>query len=91
MADAYVALLEDAEEQLGMGKEAGQNLRKLGDAIRNRLHTIAAAVETLEKKGWHWTTGAKDVYLHCDGKTPAQAKKEFADAGIPEDWYHFVD
>ena len=90
MADLYISLLEDAEHELGLGEDMQQDLKKLGDSIRERLYKIAELLSKLEKNGWRWTTGAKDIYLHKPGIEDAQAAKELKNASIPENWFHFV-
>ena len=88
--DVFVNLLEDAEHELGLGKDTSMNLRKLGDLLRERMHQFADALGKLEKKGWTWTTGAKDIYLHKHAASEDSAKRELKDAGIPESLVHIV-
>lgn len=89
MVDVFISLLEDAEHELGLG-EATTNLKKLGDQLKQRMYQLADALPKLERKGWTWTTGSKDIYLHNHKLTETQAKKELAEAGVPDDWFHFV-
>ncbi|HSU73104.1 MAG TPA: hypothetical protein VLJ21_04630 [Candidatus Binatia bacterium] len=89
MADVFVNLLEDAEEELGLGKDIA-NLRKLGDELKQRMDVLANALVKLEKKGWTWTSGSKDLYLHKPSITDAVAKKELLDAGVPVELFHFI-
>lgn len=90
MVDIFVNLLEDAEHQLGLGKDTGPSLKVLGDELRERMHKLADALAVLEKKGWSWTTGAKDIYLHKASISDEKGKKELLDAGVPERLFHFV-
>ncbi|MBI4144960.1 hypothetical protein HY493_02035 [Candidatus Woesearchaeota archaeon] len=89
MVDVFIALLEDAEHELGLG-EATTSLKNLGDQLKQRMYQLAEALPKLEKKGWNWTTGSKDIYLHNHKLTEAQAKRDLKEAGIPETLVHFV-
>jgi hypothetical protein len=90
MVDIFINLLEDVEHELGLGKDVVHNLKKVGDQLRERMHQFADALAKLEKKGWTWTTGPRDLYLHKASSTDTQAKKELAEAGIPESAVHVV-
>ncbi len=88
MVDVFIYLLEDVEEVLGLGKDS-TNLKKLGDDLKQRMHLLADAVAKLEKQGWTWTTGSRDLYLRKD-ISELDARRELKQTGIPEDWVHFV-
>jgi hypothetical protein len=90
MVDVFVNLLEDAEQELALGEETAPQLKQLGDKIRDKLYLLSEALPKLEKKGWTWSTGAKDVYLHKKSASEETAKEELTEAGIPEDLFHFV-
>jgi hypothetical protein len=88
MVDLFVNLLEDVEQELGMAET--HNLRKLADQLQKRLHKIADALDKLESKGWTWTTGPHDVYLHKSGATDKDAEKDLREAGMPDGLSHIV-
>lgn len=62
MVEIVVRLFEDIEEELSQ-KSTPSKLRYLGNLIRGRLFRAADVVEILQKNGWKWTTGTKDIYL----------------------------
>ena len=88
--DLFVTILEDAEDELGLGSQSSRGLKTMGDEIKERMYLLANALEKLSKKGWSWTTGAKDIYLHKANVTEQEAIKECREAGIAEDWLHVV-
>ncbi len=89
MVDVFVTLLEDAEEELGLGKD-NADLKRMGDKLKERLYLLADAIAKLQKKDWSWTTGTRDLYLHKASIPEDQAKRELKDAGIPEHLFHIV-
>ena len=90
MVDVFINILEDIEHQLGLGKDTSPSLRELGMQLRDKMNMLADSLEKLEKKGWSWNTGAKDIYLHRASISDEKAKKELLDAGVPESLFHFV-
>jgi len=88
--DVFINLLEDTEHQLRLGKDTSPSLRVLGEQLNDRMNKLADALIKLEKKGWSWNTGAKDIYLHKPSIKEEKAKKELLDAGVPERLFHFV-
>lgn len=88
--DLFINLLEDAEDELGLGTQSSRDLKTMGDEIKERLYLLSAAMDKLTKKGWSWTTGARDIYLHKNAISEDVAMKECREAGIPDDWLHVV-
>ena len=82
--------LEDIEEELGLENITTEDLRKLGDKLKHRMHTIADALKILEKHGWRWTTGAKDIHLFKDvsvKEAESEIKKLYLDKSLIHfDW-----
>ena len=88
MAQVCIYLLEDIEEELGLENISADDLRKLGDSFNKRIHKIADALKVLEKHGWKWTTGTKDIYLFKD-VSAKQAEKELKKLDIDKELLHF--
>lgn len=84
-----IRLLEDLEEELALGRlERVEELQELGKRIKDRLDTLAKVLRLLEKNGWAWTTGARDIILYKNIKKE-DAKKMFKELKIPEDFIDF--
>jgi hypothetical protein len=88
MAQICIYLLEDIEEELGLENIKADDLKKLGERLNKRMHRISEALKVLEKHGWKWTTGAKDIYLFKD-VSDAEAEKEIKKLKIDPDIVHF--
>jgi hypothetical protein len=84
-----IQLLEDLEEELGLGSlEHVRELRELGERLKERMDMIAKVLRLLEKHGWAWTTGARDIILYKN-ISKEDAKKMFKELKIPEDIIEF--
>lgn len=84
-----IRVLEDIEEELGLGRlERVEELQNLGKQLKDRMDTLAKVLRLLEKQGWAWTTGARDIILYKNIKKE-DAKKMFKDLKIPEDLIEF--
>ncbi|MEK6867310.1 MAG: hypothetical protein AABX98_00665 [Nanoarchaeota archaeon] len=84
MLRAIITLLEDFEEELGSEKIGNTNeLRALGSDFKKRLDTVSGLLDVLEKHGWTWTTGARDITLYKN-ITKKDAEKELATLHVPE-------
>ena len=88
MAQICIYLLEDIEEELGLENIKTDDLRKLGDKLKQRMHKIADALKVLEKHGWRWTTGAKDIHLFKDVSLQ-EAQAEINKIDIDKELIHF--
>ncbi len=88
MAQICIYLLEDIEEELGLENISLNDLRKYGDTLKQRMHKIADALGVLEKHGWKWTTGAKDIFLFKDVSVQ-EAQKEISKLDIDKNLIHF--
>ncbi|MBW2980682.1 hypothetical protein KY360_04675 [Candidatus Woesearchaeota archaeon] len=88
MAQICIFLLEDIEEELGLENVTTEDLRKFGDKLKKRMHKIADALKILEKHGWKWTTGAKDIFLFKD-ITRQEAMKEIKKLDVDKELIHF--
>ena len=77
-------LFEEFEEELGAEKLGNTDeLRDLGERISKRANIIAGLLDILEKHGWQWTTGTRDVILYKN-ITKEEAQKELIKLKIPE-------
>jgi hypothetical protein len=84
MLRGTITLLEEFEEELGSEKIGNTHeLRALGSDLKKRLDTVSGLLDVLEKQGWRWTTGARDITLYKD-ITKKDAEKELATLHIPE-------
>lgn len=84
MIRANIPLFEEFEEELGSEKMGNTDeLRDMGKRFKGRLDVIAKLLDVLEKKGWTWTTGTRDIILYKN-ITKKNAEKEFAALKIPE-------
>lgn len=84
MIRASIQLFEDFEEELGTEKIGNTDeLRELGKRLKQRIESIAKLLDVLEKKGWTWTTGTRDIILYKN-TTKKNAEKELAALHIPE-------
>jgi hypothetical protein len=88
MAQICIFLLEDIEEELGLENISTDDIRKFGDILKTRMHKIADALKVLEKDGWKWTTGAKDIHLFKDISVK-EAEKEIKKLDIDQSIVHF--
>ncbi len=88
MAQICIYLLEDIEEQLGLENIKADDLKQFGDILKTRMHKIADALKILEKHGWKWTTGAKDIFLFKDISVQ-EAQKEISKLDIEKSLIHF--
>lgn len=88
MAQVCIYLLEDIEEELGLENISLQDLRNFGDILNKRMHKIADALAVLEKNGWRWTTGAKDIFLFKD-ISRKEAEQEIKKLDIDKSLLHF--
>ena len=77
MVQICIYLLEDIEAQLGLDNISADGLKKLGDLFNKRIHKISNALKVLEKNGWKWTTGTKDIKR--SNKCAAQSAKGFTE------------
>ncbi len=84
MLRATIQLLEDFEEEMGSDKIGNTDeLRVWAADIKKRIETTAKLLDVLEKHGWTWTTGARDIIL-LKNTTKEDAKKELRTLKIPE-------
>lgn len=84
MLRANIRLLEDFEEELGSEKVGNlEELRAWAEQMKKRVDTITTLLALLEKKGWEWTTGSKDIILYKN-TTKKEAKEELQKLKIPE-------
>ena len=82
MVEIVIRLFEDVEAELSQ-KSTPKKLKELGNKIRGKLVRAAAVVEILQKKGWKWTTGTKDIYLF-KGISKEFAVKEIKDLKVDD-------
>lgn len=83
MVNITVFLLEDVEDELGMGDLSPDDIAELGDRLQQRFHDMARAIKILEKNGWKWSAGAKDIYFEKD-ITKNQAVDELKKLKVPQ-------
>ncbi len=84
MLRATIQLLEDFEEEMGSDKIGNTDeLRAWAEEIKKRVDSIAKLLDVLEKHGWAWTTGTRDIVL-LKNTTKEDAKKEWKALKIPE-------
>ncbi len=84
MLRATIALLEDFEEELGAERLGNTDeLRAIGIEFKKRMETIAKLLDLLERHGWKWTTGTRDIIIYKE-ITRKEAEKEFTTLHIPE-------
>lgn len=84
MLRATITLLEDFEEELGSEKIGNTNeLRAIGTDFKKRIDTVSGLLDVLEKHGWNWTTGSRDIILYKN-TAKKDAEKELATLHIPQ-------
>ncbi len=84
-----IRLLEDLEEELGLGSlERVEELLDLGKRLKDRMDMLAKVLRLLEKHGWTWTTGARDIILYKN-ISKEDAKKMLKELKIPEGLIEF--
>lgn len=89
MLRASIQLLEDFEEDLGSEKIGNcDELKTWAEQIKKRVYTIANLLAVLEKNGWTWTTGSRDIILYKN-ITKKQAQQEIKELKIPDDIIQF--
>ncbi len=84
MLRGSIQLLEDFEEDLGSEKIGNLNELKLwAEQIKKRVDTVSGLLALLEKHGWSWTTGSRDIILYKN-TTKKEAQEEMKKLKIPE-------
>lgn len=79
-----IPLFMDFEEELGTEKLGNvEELIEFGERFNKHINIIAKVLALLEKHGWKWTSGTRDIILYKD-TTKKEAMKEFAELKIPE-------
>ena len=85
MLRASIQLLEDFEEDLGADKIGNvEELKEWGKDVKKRIDSVASLLAVLEKNGWTWTTGARDIILYKN-TTKKIAMQELTALKIPEE------
>ncbi len=85
MLRANIQILEDFEEEMGAEKIGNSDeLRAWGVTLKKKVEIIADTLDKLEKHGWKWTTGSRDIILYKN-ILKVDAKKEITSLKIPED------
>lgn len=89
MLRATIEILEDFEEEMGSERIGNTDeLRAWADQIKKRVDSVAKLLDMLEKHGWAWTTGTRDIII-LKNITKEEAKKELKALKIPEDIISF--
>ncbi len=84
MLRASIQILEDFEEDLGAEKIGNSDeLRAWSTALKKKVEIIADTLDKLEKRGWRWTTGSRDIILYKN-ILKVDAQKEIKTLKIPE-------
>ncbi len=89
MLRATIQVLEDFEEEMGSDRIGNTGeLRAWAEQVKKRVDSIAKLLDVLEKHGWTWTTGARDIII-LKNITKEDAKKEIKALKIPEEIISF--
>ena len=75
MIRIVLSLFEDVEQEMEGYNYSPDELKKVGDMLKDRMYNIADAMDKLEKLGWEWTTSYRTILLWKQ-TTHAQAKKQ---------------
>ena len=68
MATIDIWLFGKPEWEMNFDKATHQDIKDLGENLRDRLGRISEIVEKLENNGWGRSTGLYNLYLHKDIK-----------------------
>lgn len=68
MATIDIWLFGKPEWEMNFDDATPQDIKDLGENLRDRLCRIAEIVEKLENNGWHRDSGLYNLYLHKDIK-----------------------
>jgi hypothetical protein len=70
----------------------GQQLRDLGDGLRERLHKAAATLDTLAADGWTTSLAMYEVFLlHDDVKTRDEAIRRLRELDLEPDEFMIIE
>ncbi len=68
MATIDIWLFGKPEWEMDFDKATPQDIKDLGENLKDRLIRIAEIVEKLENNGWHKGAGLYNLYMHKDIK-----------------------
>lgn len=83
MATIDIWLFGKPEWEMDFDKATPQDIKDLGENLRDRLGRISEIVEKLENNGWHRSAGLYNLYLYKDIKKELVGK-ELEKLGIGE-------
>lgn len=83
MATIDIWLFGKPEWEMDFDKATLQDIKDLGENLKNRLNRISEIVEKLENNGWNRSAGLYNLYLHKNIKKELVGK-ELEKLGIGE-------
>ncbi|MFQ6055008.1 MAG: hypothetical protein ACE5J3_03385 [Methanosarcinales archaeon] len=83
MVSASVFLFGKPEWEIDLEKAKPDDLKALGENLKERLEKVAEVVEKMEQNGWDRNGGLYDIHFYKNIKAN-QAEKELEELGIKE-------
>lgn len=83
MVSASVFLFGKPEWEIDLEKAKPDDLKALGENLKERLEKVAEVVEKMEQNGWYRNGGLYDIHFYKNIKA-SQAEKELEELGIKE-------